>query len=784
MYEGSILDDVDNYFNAKQQQSGTQVALSSRQSSSNSDNLALFYQKLESLGINLTELKPILECQEHLLILSGAGSGKTTALILKILRDLISGDMMTVTTVNSVYGEQAVRVPAKILVSTFLKSGAQELQSALRDWCHKLGITGLDYSNIKFSTIHAEVKNALEQMGLPVSVIEDTNSMVRSIMTKYGVRSVTATSRSVTVDEIADVSGILAYARNRLDEGRYDHPLMQDYRLDKILLDALLIDFKVHRRATGKMDFEDMQETLLEALTLNPNVVNFIGKRYDYIFVDEFQDTSQLQYELLKFYFNQSKRTITVGDSDQCIYGWRGSDNAIIEHRFEEDYHPQVLNLTTNYRCKANILNPVIPSIHRNTSKHKKDLRSYAEGGEVSVVYNGDVNLLVQSMKEDLKNNMRVGVLARVNSDLLVPAIILELDGGIEFGLSKSVSMNNRLSRQIFGSIDLVTKRYTDEFESLFRMFLSPYNRGEADKLCAVLAMNKKLNLYTIPIEDLATSVPFLAPVIKGLRSAKAVGGVEAYLFLLDYMDRNVFVGSSIYSKKAKDLISFVKKIVLEHDKVQGHTIEDLDNLFNHVLPERLNRRIKYANDPHIKLTTVHEAKGKEWDSVYIWNDVSGTFPNSFGNRDLSPAEYEEERRVHYIAWTRAKSRLTVFTDQNNQGDFLKECDLSLVVPISGEPDKHMHKVFRANTTPEIPALDTVLRSYIVNRQSERSVTDDACLNIDLVLSRYTLEQLVELFDQELGLSLDADTGSMYELLDLHFAHHADKIYRPEDMDN
>lgn len=779
--ESSLLDDMNSYFDNKtyQEQSTGSTVIRPTQTNGNA-NLELFYKKLEDMGMNLDELKPILECQDNLLTLSGAGSGKTTALILKIIRDLISGDIMKVVTTNSVYGVTHVQVPSKILISTFLKSGAQELQTAFREWCQKLNLVGIDFTNINFRTIHAEVRDALSSMGVNVQVLEETHSLVRAIMNKYSIRSVTSTSRAVTIDEINDVSSIVAYARNRLDAERYNHSLMDDYRLNSILLDAILKDLKVQRAATGKVDFEDMQEMLLEAMQMNSNVAQFIQSRYDYVYVDEFQDTSQLQYEILKYYFAGAKRVIAIGDTDQCIYSWRGSDNSIIAHKFEEDIKPTVLQLTTNYRCKSNILNPVLPSIRLNGSPHSNTIKSAKEGGEVNIIMNGDVNMMVTSMRHDLAKSMRVGVLARVNADLLIPAIILELDGGVEFGLSKSVNMNSRMARQVFGVMDLITKRLTEEFESHFRLFLPRYNWYEADKLYQVLKANKKMNIFNIPFADLQHSVPNLAPFLKGLRDANKIGGVEAYLYVLGVMEKQSFTGTSLYAQKARDLVQFVRKIIMEHDSIKDKSITEIDSLFNQVLPERLTRRSKYGKDTFVKLTTVHEAKGKEWDSVYIWNNVNGAFPNKVGNREMTDAEYEEERRVHYIAWTRAKDKLTVFTDKYNQGDFLKECDLSTITPYETEETADMNKVFKKATQPDTSRqTDTILRNYITHLTENGGITDERAVNVEIVLNsnNWTIEQLSEMLDEQYGLYMHYEQEESHGVMEDFFSKLADEIF-------
>lgn len=654
--------------------------------SSNADsNLRLFYERLEGLGYNLTELKPILECDDSMLILSGAGSGKTTALVLKLIRDIITGSLDKVITLPD---GSTSRVRGRVLVSTFLKTGAEELSAAFTDWCKKLGITSIDKSCLVFKTIHAEVYDALKSMGVTVNMLEDSNALLKQVMQYLHIHSVMSHSNIVTADDVSNMACIVSYARNRLDDKKYDNSLMPEFALDTQTLDIILKTFKQHRQATGKMDFEDMQEVLLDGLQKYQNVRDFIANRYDYVYVDEFQDTSQLQYEILKYYFNNAKRVICIGDDDQCIYSWRGSDVDIIKNRFETDYHPVVKALTVNYRCAENILKPVIPSIEMNELRHDKDLKAAHKGGKVRVIKDNNVNLLTKYVKEDLDAGRSIGILGRTNNDLLVPAIILEIesDGNTAlFNLSKGVSLENRVPKQIFGLIDLLTKRYTDGFEGLFKLFLPRRFWYEASTLASTLAINKSDSLFSLNRQDLAYSCPTLYnSVLKGVIQVQKEDPVLAYILMLNYMRDYVYTGTTVFAKKAKDLLKNVITLITEHEKVSKMNIYELDELFNQILPERFDKRKNTKNKAYIKLTTVHEAKGKEWDSVYIWNDYYGCFPNIVGNREMTKDEFEEERRVHYIAWTRAKSILTVFTSATDNlattacHSFLDECDLSL----------------------------------------------------------------------------------------------------------
>lgn len=1081
-----------------------------------------FNSKLVEFGYNLDELKDFLDCEENMLVLSGAGAGKTTGLVFKIIRDLVSGNAVKFIDVPNPNGVGVTRVATQcnILVSTFLKTGAEELEKSFKEWCTKLNVVGIDFSRVKFKTIHAEVYSAIKDMGYNVDILLDTHSMLKASMQSLGIRSVMAYSRSITQDEVNDIACAVTYARNRLDNKRYEHSLMGDYNLDRLTLDLLIKDFSIRRRASGKCDFEDLQEILYDGLLNNENVRQFIANRYDCIYIDEFQDTSQLQYEILKYYSVGCRKVVAIGDDDQClaegtlvetqlgikkiedvvigdavktgigyskydyhivdmvskkkvteklkqittasgkvikgtknhigfarlepesdihfvylmyredvgfrigttcgvragasgvlrngisqrlnqekaskawllkkadsendakyfeslysyqygipqfkdnsradfnmsldfekiqqlhreldsksrgmkllqdwgydynyphataqakedrctlnynmftsnqtdrdgihktelsastknmnyvdvlknvlptklrqngldveyynarsqmsytdnqvkaikeiekgckdkginleviktaklteekynfmplgnfivgmkvpicledgtvvedtvvcvedidydgyvydisvpatrnfvangiivhncIYSWRGSDNEIISTLFEQDFKPQIRKLTTNYRCASNILNAVVPSIEKNSKRHYKDLKAYNSGGELKIVKDSNVNYLLGSVKEDLTKFKNIGVLARTNADLLVPAILLELDGSINFSLSKSVSLNSRLPRQVFGMIDLITKRHTEKFCDMFKMFLSKYTHYQAETLDNILRINKNLTLFNIPLRDIEKSVPKLARMIIGLRTACENDKVLGFIFLLELLKSDVYTGQSIYAQKARMFVDFVKKLIIEHKDLKDLSINELDTLFNDVLQDKLDKRIRLSKASNIKLTTVHEAKGKEWDSVYIWNDVEGCFPNSVGNRDLTLEELEEERRVHYIAWTRAKKKLTVFTYSDRMSKFLKECDLSNDgVVEENKAELQKSKVVYKNATKEDIELskefdyEQALRSYIANCTT--NVVDMS--NLEIVMARYSVEDIAKMLQNDVKL--------------------------------
>lgn len=646
------------------------------------ERVALFYSRLEALGMVLDEIKPILEQDGSMLILSGAGAGKTTALMLKIIYDLITGKTMRPFAISGVDNGDTLMQPSKILVSTFLSSGASELKKAFEVWCDKLDIVGISSDDIQFKTLHAEYLALLKSIGINLNLSTDCSKYLREVANTFGCKSIRSSSRTVTLEELSDIESMVSYSRNRLDSKRYDSVLLENYNFDSVILQAIVSAFKEKRRLAGVVDFDDLQELLYGAITSgNENVINLIKSRYDYMYIDEFQDTAQIQYEVLKTYFAGCKQKVVIGDDDQTIYSWRGSDNTIITSTFEQDFSPIVCNLSLNYRCPSNILNAVIPSIECNTVRRDKDLKSSAEGGELYVLDSNDIDELLKGVYSDVQKDNSVFILARTNNDLLLPAIMLELKGGINFSVSKSIGTQRALPKQVFGLMSLVLSRYRASFTDYLYSFVPYRSRHEVDSLISTLKVNKGVSIYNMSERDAEYSAPTLyANLLRPLREAyQKESKVEVYLFLLDALIVSAYSGDTSYAVKAREFIMTVKSM-LRSDLLKDKTLDELYVIFNETMDEALAKRSNSKREAKVKLSTIHDAKGKEKDSVYIWSDIDGVFPATAGNRELSLESMEEERRVHYIAFTRARKKLTICTDATCPSPFLLECDLSFSV--------------------------------------------------------------------------------------------------------
>lgn len=669
--------------------SSSKVAEKSQNSMKKSDRML---ENIKNQGFNMSQLEEVIRTQGNQLIISIAGSGKTTALIFKIAYDITTKEATRMVTVNG----NEIRVLDKIWVCTFLKSGADELKAKLALWQRRLGL--MDTSeHMAFSTLHAEFKRALTAMGVNTNIIDSSvnSKNLKTVTEKYAIQY---EGKPLNSDMLRDLESAFTYTRNRLDEKRYQRTIYDDLDIGPTIVDTMLRDWKQMRRELGCVDFEDLQEILYEECYKKNNleVINFLANRYNYIYVDEFQDTSQIQYALLKVYANGVKKIVAIGDDDQTIYSWRGSYNKIITEEFARDFHPTITSLNVNYRCPWNILKAVKPSLEKNEGRFKKELKSFNEGGKLRVGYYFNyskmANDLADMIYEDIKNGLSVAVLCRVNSDGLLPALILDNIGKFQYSVSgDGMTFDSYIGKSVINIAKLFTEKASPAVRStLGQLTWDKYSINNIMKVCK----NNKVSFWEIPDKDLSYSCPDIAETLKTWKKWRESMG-EIQTLKLIYQHFRVRVLSrrdSNFNTVFKSVIQSVETL-LEYTKAE--TVEDfLEELEE--INERLKARKRKYNGSKVRIATVHEFKGKEADSVYIWNDSKDVFPHKECDLD-DLEEIEEERRVHYIACTRARKISTVMTMSLNEGMFFKEMDLSgaevLESRVSGELKKGTKEV-------------------------------------------------------------------------------------------
>lgn len=624
-----------------------------------------FKKKLQEKGYSMDELEPVLDAEaKSTLILSCAGSGKTTALKLRLLYRKAIGAL-----------QKEDGTDKKVLVCTYLKTGAQELERGIYDLAKEFEVP-LAKGVVEVKTIHAEAVSYIKQQGLRLNIVDNLASDIKIVAKEMNIKSSRSYARTLGVEEYKDLASLVSYTRNRLDSAKYTNPLLAVYGLQEGGLDTLLTKLKLLRKVRREVDFEDLQEILLEALQQSEQHAKNVGSRYDVVYVDEFQDTSQLQYAILKYYFDGSQEVFVIGDDDQCIYGWRGSDVNIMRKDFVTDYEPLTLELTVNYRCKSRILSCIVPMIGKNINRYKKDLKAANEGGSVEIHPAQDVSLLVSQVQSDIAKGRTVGILGRTNASLTVPALLLALETDMPFTLSEGVYLTQGVGQIIFGALDLMIKGYSSDFRTILSGFLNYKSKKESAELCRVLETNG-LTVQTVNLADIQVTLPAIYPVIEIIQRYKEEPK-KGYCALLHFLREKVYVSENMYAQRARILAGQMISIVETNPRVQDLTMFELSSAFRYYIPTKL-QGIKKKKNNQVSLSTVHNAKGKEWDTVYLLEVGGGSYPSNPGKRELTYAEIEEERRVFYIAWTRAKERLVVYRGEGEAG-FFNDVDTSAVI--------------------------------------------------------------------------------------------------------
>lgn len=718
-------------------QNNTEVAASANISSLSDDfptPLARAYvEKLRTM-YDTTEMEPVLKVPGFQAILACAGSGKTTTLKHKVNYGVLTKELTELVPLAS----DVRRVLSPVLICTFSREAASELRSALVQSQQDMGIAGLD-GGLTVKTLHAEFLDVLKALGLLshknlVENVGDNKRWLRESLRDYGL--------SFNAEMLNDLMSALSFTRNVLDKKRrYSHPFYDDNNISPDVIDSVLDSWFDKRWSSGYLDFDDIQDILYKFLydEKTPQVErdfvkNTIASRYRAIFVDEFQDTSEKQFAILKAYFESVQKAVVIGDDDQLIYSWRGSDDNIF-HKFVEFTGAEISYLSTNYRCPSAVVDSVVPSIERNRSRFEKSIRASREGGQVSLAqfptFTAMRSALVDAVQADVAAGKSVAVLCRVNSDGLLPALALS-HAGVQFSVSSpEMTLKSYMSQSMFSLVSLVRGKPSEQLVKALSqlVYVSRREKPQVDAVVGQLQLCK-LSLWQLleqeqeqeksqqvldqqqtsdvpqlqgdmlpeVVSDFRHTAPSLYKAVFSLfEEYRETVGEAVTLQELASAEVEFFrrILTSVRARYSRDTDYQLKaRAVLD---VLLSLLDDFESLDDFVLHMRYlesdlssrvvrgsssvsygSRRAQSVSRAAVQVATVHDFKGREVDSVYIWNDSVGVFPHK------KSSDMQEERRLHYVAVTRARESVQVLALQDQAGCFVGE----MVFPSSDNPSQ------------------------------------------------------------------------------------------------
>ena len=597
--------------------------------------------------LNEEQLKPAIDTDGAILVTAGAGSGKT-----RLLTERIS------------YLIDNCKVdPYNILAITFTNKATNEMKERILKFCPDAG------ANLWISTFHSlcarilrENISNLEGFNRFFTIYDttDKDKLIKKIVTNLGFDA----------DKVKEFAHEIDKAKNMgFDPDEY-YKLIE-YKSDAINIRQVYYEYQTELKNNNAVDFDDLLVKTLELFKTCPNVLEYYQNRFKYIHIDEFQDTNLVQYKLAKMLAGKHKNIFVVGDEDQCIYGWRGANIENIMNFRQDFLNVKCYKLERNYRSTKNILSIANQLIKNNTARIEKVLwtengegekpvyfTAYDEVKEADYVAGSIYNLINRGIEpKQIAILFRMSALSRLIEEKLLSYNIPYVVSGI-FKFFERAEIKNVLAYL------RLTVNPKDN-ESLKRIINFPkrgIGNASVDKIDQ-LAKDKGISMLEVVLNDYSELPKALNDKLESLRYVYNEIKNEDTKSVYYYADRVVKLAeiNLAYNKSDEedaDRLLNISQLMqsIKSFEEQNPNCELSDYLESITLQSSVDETDDAANS--VSISTIHAAKGLEFDYVYIMGAEEGLFPIS---RALdSPGEVEEERRLMYVAITRAKQKVWI----------------------------------------------------------------------------------------------------------------------------
>ncbi len=614
--------------------------------------------------LNPAQREAVLHFEGPLLVIAGAGSGKTRVLTTRIAR-LIKHHGVD---------------PSRILAVTFTNKAAGEM----RDRIAKL--VDSDLKGMWCGTFHAIGARMLRSHAACVGRTpsftiydeDDTLGVVKRIMERVGISPKQWTPRSV--------ASLISDAKNALvPPAEYEA-----VALDPLSRAAASVykELEGALRAANAVTFDDLLVLPVQVLRENPDVLGKYSGKFQFILVDEYQDTNRAQFQFIKLLGKGHGNVSVVGDDDQSIYGWRGADIRNILDFEKEFTSAKIVRLEENYRSTPGILEVANVAISANVGRRGKTLRATRPGGEPVTLYEtlderDEADMVVDEIKSRQSMEKRelreFAILYRTNSQ----------SRAIEDSLRK-----NSIPYRIVGAVRFYDRKEIRDLMSYLKLIANP-NDDEAFRR-AVSVPRRKLGDTTIEaLSAIARreKVSMLEAsarkdLLQGMRPAQLTGLTEFATLILELRERAKEASVDELLRELVDRIRYGDYLQADSPETARDRSENVGALIDGAaetvvedggevgltpLDHFLQRAMLIAGvdslDPNadaVTLMTLHNAKGLEFPVVFITGLEDGLFPLSQAFDD--PDKLEEERRLFYVGITRAERKLYMsFAEQRRR---------------------------------------------------------------------------------------------------------------------
>lgn len=631
--------------------------------------------------LNKEQYEAATTIEGSLLILAGAGSGKTRVLTYRIahmIQDL------------NIY-------PSKILAITFTNKAAGEMKDRVR------ALVGNEADNMWISTFHSScvriLRREIDKLGYNKNfAIYD--SYDQKVLIKQCMEELDIDEKYITGREL--INKISSQKDNLISAEKYKRENESNLRLNKVADVYMLYQKKL--RNNNALDFDDLIYKTVQLFKENSDVLEFYQRKFQYIMIDEYQDTNKSQYELVALLAKAHKNICVVGDDDQCIYEWRGADIRNILD-FEKDYpNTKVIKLEQNYRSKANILKAANDIISNNSERKTKVLRTENDNGDKIKLYRAysdiDEGKYISSQikkicREQNKHYRDFAILYRTNAQSRV---------------FEDVFMKSNIPYRIVGGLKFYDRKEIKDIMSYLKFINNPLDDVSLRRIINEPKRSignttvDKVQSFAVSMDECMYSVLLDIDEVLSL-SKRSISSIKKFVSLINSFIRSrdkISVSSLI--KEVIETTGYIDKLKDLKDAESVSRIENLKELVSAAVEfestsedkslSAFLEKVTLVSDidnfdqdaDSVVIMTVHSAKGLEFPVVFMVGMENGIFP---GSQSLeNSAEMEESRRLCYVGITRAKERLYMTSAESrrvfgrmvsySQSEFLSEISSSL----------------------------------------------------------------------------------------------------------
>lgn len=641
-------------------------------------------------NLNNNQLSAVKHIDGPCMVLAGPGSGKTRVITYRIANMVINENIK----------------PTSILAISFTKASSIEMKNRALSLSNDYRMNKVNYGT--FHSIFFKILRYFEKYNLESILDEKTKRIVfKQILKKLEVEN------GEDDEVIGQVINEISYVKNELMD-------KIDFKSELLSNDEFIQVYNLyeeHKEQLNKIDFDDMLIKTYNLLKYNKSALDMVRNVYRYILVDEFQDINRVQFEVLKLISHPNNNIFVVGDEDQSIYGFRGARPDFLL-QFEKYFNNTTkILLDINYRSKSEIIDIANRLIEKNENRYDKVIKcDQGNGAKVSYISPDDseeeavyiARDILEEIKKDYveytdfaviyRTNIQSRALVDVFMDMRIPFVVKDAVVTIyDHWAAQDILAYLRIGLNPKANKDWV-RIINKPFRYISRDSINMIK--DEDDFISTLVNKCDLKPNQIKtINDLDIDLSYL----KTLNPKNAISYIRSSL---DY-DRYILDYCSNRKIKANGLVEILNE--LESSATNFKTIEEYLNHIERVKSELIDNK-QNKNTDGVIFTTMHSAKGLEFKNVYIIGANEGTIPHEksydLENEEKKAEQIEEERRLMYVAITRAEENLYISSPSNKYGKKVSKSRFidDIKAPTKEEMDnitigdKIYHKRFKEGT--------------------------------------------------------------------------------------